>query len=468
MKRKFIMLHLHCIFFFSLYTLLAQNDPFKVVYHNPNVRFWGIKCADFNNCIAVGDYRNLYPCVFRSIDGGENWIPIYFADTNITNEVKLLPITLDVAYPNARTCVISRDSGYITRSDNGGITWDTIKLPTKLPLIRIFMLHNGFDGLVCSEKELFITKNGGLTWQMIENFPLGDTLQKSNYFVQAIWMFSKDKFYVKVDQIDSNGKEKYWSFITSDGGKNWNKYPGPNVRHSFGIYSYTPIFFVDSLYGWALGTERTGIGDTQFWIIDHTTDGGKSWSNQLKVFGRDLIDDPHFFSHLQDIAFVDRFNGVAVGQFGSVIFTSDGGNNWIPLLSQNAITPYPGPPVQKVFFKNFGEAKSILLIANYVGKILKYQLNFQPVEKSNYEINNVDIYLNQITAEVQIHFNENLVSVSKVEIMNVLGQRFESPLQINHPEGNVLRLDLSNFSSGCYFLIIHTKKNFVIKEILIY
>ena len=65
------------------------------------------------------------------------------------------------------------------------------------------------------------------------------------------------------------------------------------------------------LLGWAVGT---------FGSIIATSDGGKTWKSQTSPTR----------SHLFSIAFADAKNGIAVGSQGTLLLTSNGGAEWKP------------------------------------------------------------------------------------------------------------------------------------------
>ncbi len=80
------------------------------------------------------------------------------------------------------------------------------------------------------------------------------------------------------------------------------------------------VDFVDSLHGWAVG---------EWGIILHTDDGGQNWQVQQNH----TID-----YHLGAIDFIDLNYGWAVGDFGLILFTNNGGQTW---EEQTSSTMYP-------------------------------------------------------------------------------------------------------------------------------
>ena len=70
------------------------------------------------------------------------------------------------------------------------------------------------------------------------------------------------------------------------------------------------VDFVDCQYGWAVG---------QWGIVLHTSDGGMTWEvQQNHTMG----------SGLKSVDFVDRFHGWIVGENGFILRTNDGGQSW--------------------------------------------------------------------------------------------------------------------------------------------
>jgi len=74
------------------------------------------------------------------------------------------------------------------------------------------------------------------------------------------------------------------------------------------------IDFADTEFGWAVGC---------WGKIVHTQNGGKSWSPQ----------DSKTDSYLYSVNFTDRLNGWIVGNYGTILHTQDGGATWEPQQS---------------------------------------------------------------------------------------------------------------------------------------
>jgi len=85
----------------------------------------------------------------------------------------------------------------------------------------------------------------------------------------------------------------------------------------------TAVFFVDDKSGWAVGHDS---------LILHTADGGATWAMQYRDPELDVPVDPDGPSLLErplmDVWFRDAQTGFAVGAYGIVLRTDDGGENW--------------------------------------------------------------------------------------------------------------------------------------------
>lgn len=77
------------------------------------------------------------------------------------------------------------------------------------------------------------------------------------------------------------------------------------------------VHFVNRTYGWAVGAAGTLL---------HSQDGGRTWAHQLSTVG----------TTLHAVYFVDKSMGWAVGDQGVILHTADGGRTW--LLQQSNTT----------------------------------------------------------------------------------------------------------------------------------
>lgn len=103
---------------------------------------------------------------------------------------------------------------------------------------------------------------------------------------------------------------------SDDQGESWLQAPVP-VRQLL-----TAVDFIDDKHGWAVGHDS---------LILHTTDGGETWAVQYRDPEIDAPDDEGFGfleKPLMDVWFRNAQTGFAVGAYGLMLRTDDGGQSW--------------------------------------------------------------------------------------------------------------------------------------------
>lgn len=113
----------------------------------------------------------------------------------------------------------------------------------------------------------------------------------------------------------------------------------------------TAVHFVDANNGWAVG---------HWGAIVHTTDGGETWSIQRL----DTQEDRPLFA----VHFFNAEEGVAVGLWSLVLRTNDGGKTWDTV---NLPAPPEGGKADRNLFATFASAKGSLFVAAERGAVLR-------------------------------------------------------------------------------------------------
>ncbi len=149
-----------------------------------------------------------------------------------------------------------------------------------------------------SIESIFRTVNQGISWDFIADYPTLSWL-KSVAYCDSLTAVA----------VGSNGKIKR----TTDGGLTW-AYGSSPVNCDF-----SKIIFVNSQMGFIVGAR---LSDTMQFVLK-TTNSGQSFSVIYSGHG----------PQLNSLYFSDALNGFAVGDAGTILHTSDGGNNWNPILS---------------------------------------------------------------------------------------------------------------------------------------
>ena len=105
--------------------------------------------------------------------------------------------------------------------------------------------------------------------------------------------------------------------------------PSPKLIHD---RHYADFTFVAPTLGWALVESQA---TAQYWIYK-TTDGAKTWQQQLAAENTDRSNIYGFFDRSKPLQFFDQAHGLAFIRARDVYSTSDGGKHW---TSQN-LPPY--------------------------------------------------------------------------------------------------------------------------------
>ncbi|KAI3605945.1 BNR repeat protein (plasmid) [Cupriavidus necator H850] len=148
--------------------------------------------------------------------------------------------------------------------------------------------------------------------------------------------------------------------LSDDNGRTWRQ-TGVPVS-----VTLTHVFFISAKDGWAVG--HSGV-------VLHTSDGGQTWlkqldgrqAAQLELASAQAEGDPRRVANAQrlvadgpdkpffDVYFSDENNGFAVGAYGFIVGTRDGGKTWLSLMGRL------DNPKGKHLYKIFATASGLYL-----------------------------------------------------------------------------------------------------------
>ncbi len=212
--------------------------------------------------------------------------------------------------------------GKILETTNGGSSWDVRPSGTDSALYGIKMVDEKQGWIVGQEGLVLHTADGGKTWQRQES---NASFKDSDGTPKRAYLFS-------LDALDANTAwavgDRSILISTTDGGKTWTSRKVKMELDTSGgesLAAADPIFyaikFIDAQHGWIVG---------EFGKIMFTSDGGQTWREQEKTLMSaesgffDLLDLPTMFG----VHASDQQNVVTVGLDGHVARTSDGGQLW--------------------------------------------------------------------------------------------------------------------------------------------
>ncbi|MBP6431475.1 MAG: gliding motility-associated C-terminal domain-containing protein [Ferruginibacter sp.] len=277
--------------------------------------------ADCNNIIAAGN-----GFITRTNDGGKTWNEIVRADFNSLgiqiNSVAYVPNNPAKAY-------FATSIGTIYKSDNINAASPVLTPVSPNPTEQaIDVATIGNDSVwVCGQSgfsvaaanrspKVFRSINGGTTWTTFNGFYTGTTSQT----------FKNIEFPTRLVGYVSGSRDTVWK--TTDGGVTWNKLPLPTPGVTPQI-SYSDMFALDANTVFLVGQGFPRKA------VFKTTDGGATWqditSNILSIMP---------VSNLNSVVFHDANNGY-VGANGAILVTNNGGATWrldVQPSGQNNVT----------------------------------------------------------------------------------------------------------------------------------
>jgi photosystem II stability/assembly factor-like uncharacterized protein len=275
--------------------------------------------------------------VFLSTTGGfssgGSWS---FSTTGVKYDLKR------VQFPSRTTGFAVGGSGTVLKTTNGGQTWAGLPDVPFFEVNGVYFVSNTTGWIVGSGGGCFKTTNGGQTWTDQEAYsPSG--FQTLN----AIYMIDQNYGWI----VGQSGT----ILVTHDGGSNWDRvepFQGPSGDNLFDV-RFLPggqtgfivgsggrMLFTNDGANWEYGYANT---DKDLYGI--ATAAGKVWLVGKSGTIRKLADDGSWWGQdpgtgqagavitLRGVDFLDANRGFIVGGGGTLLRTTDGGDNWTPVPS---------------------------------------------------------------------------------------------------------------------------------------
>lgn len=325
--------------FIILSILVCVSSAFLSAQHVREWKFTGsgqYTGMGYKNNLAAADSLH-YACaggdggmglrVSLSDDGGLSWyVALTQKKWNIDSLYQPQPgnwkerIHSSIARPSADLVLLC--GSYKHRSDNKwypfllrsvdrGAHWSEVTLADSLPrdYAPILVMQDAKRGIMTGMHyvpdsgkvipALRITTDGGASW-MVRPRPDPAVRQLLLPGNEKVILTTKDALYV-----------------STDFGQSWqapHELPPDTQVQGVGTHDGTLL--------WAAANQSTGTGDLKLDIIYRSADNGESWT---KIYEGNIA--PNFGINALD--FSDADNGIAVGQWGRILRTTDGGFSWI-------------------------------------------------------------------------------------------------------------------------------------------
>lgn len=199
----------------------------------------------------------------------------------------------------------------VFRSEDGGVRWQNLAKVMPRSLTRLSVVPGDKVWGVGHEGRVFHSEDGGKTWNE----------QSSG---TQLSLFDVD--FVNAERGFAVG-DLSGIIATVDGGRIWHvgkiEMSMIGVREDMSLAISDPIYygvdFIDENTGWVVG---------EFGQIRFSENGGATWGAQhgglLGTKYRDIMSLPTLLC----VRFRDRQHGIAVGTYGAILSTDDGGSTW--------------------------------------------------------------------------------------------------------------------------------------------
>jgi photosystem II stability/assembly factor-like uncharacterized protein len=243
-----------------------------------------MSCADTNHCIfsILNDDIN---SIILTTDGGSSWSTVWESNHGY-NYIGKSILTYCIEYYNKSFCLVGCDSGFVLRTTNAGLSWDTIKVEGTKKIRKIQMADEKSGYLIAynmdKKTSLFSTVDSGRNWKEViksGEFKL--------HLINDLSIVDSSTIFLLTNIKDSN-------FVLSsfDKGISWKKNIAPPGDGK--------IQFMNKAFGWFSSSLYTGIGMQAKQIIYKTTDSGSTWTSLrdtlkkgVAFWGMDMLDSLH-------------------------------------------------------------------------------------------------------------------------------------------------------------------------------
>jgi photosystem II stability/assembly factor-like uncharacterized protein len=382
------------------------------------------------------DHRTLWGVGYQGVivtstDGGSNWL---YKSTHLTADIS------NIKFANRQIGYTCGDR--ILKTTNGGRQWAQLSVPYQ----GYWGSLNVFDSLTLFvSSPILKTTDGGETWLRKDSSIHGNV---RTFFLNSDlgWAFGEQR--------------TLWR--TTDGGDYWDSLVG-----DFGL-NIEGFFFSDSLVGWMVGNggsvwKTSDAGRTWLampaagskhqlhsivflsprigWIAGEssllkTTDGGTSWTR--------MRPDDHSTQYWK-VNFIDSVTGWTATNYG-LMATTDGGVTWIILDS----------PMGNASTFDFVDNNNGWIANQGLGGILHTTTGgLTAIKDRSYLLPSKFIllqnYPNPFNPSTTIKYTLPSLSIVKLEVFNMLGQRVSKLVDEREGAGYYQQLWLaSNVASGIY------------------
>lgn len=218
-----------------------------------------------------------------------------------------------VYFTSSERGFVAGDGGFLASTNDGGRTWTPYSLNTTEDINEIYF-RNDEDGYLVAGRKMFITKDGGRTWNETRIYRQGEFRNLTPEFLSI--RFADRRRGIAIGSLlrRVRGEDVVVDSLvmrTDDGGETWTRIAMPTRTELF------HLDFNGSSHAWIVGDGG---------VILASTDSGRTWVKQVS----------NTTNALYNVDFRDDNEGYAVGEKGTILRTENGGAYW-----QRVIANFP-------------------------------------------------------------------------------------------------------------------------------
>jgi hypothetical protein len=437
-------INLLILFVLIIYPYQRLSCEWKQVHYLKNQAVQSINCLDSNNCYAIIQHATKEDYgmrIYTSSNGGRLWELI---NTTKHESPYILNVNEGVSPYPGYYFILSDDETFLEKSIDGGKTFKTIVLDPDNHYTNNIRMYDTSIGIAINSNVIYTTTDG---WETFERHPKKNNLETfySPKFIDSntiIMAYSSSdnpngmavvKYHLKENNLDT------LSYLGFNSGED-------QTANDFNrIYC---LYFVNDSLGFGGGSSRVHQGEKEYFdMIYRTTDSGYTW----KTVFRGLNYPEVGFDN--NIAFADEKNGIAVGHYGKIAMTNDGGETWV-----YEPTPNDMDNCRKMLVCWAGQTP---LIGTWDGGIFRYEGDFFdfPISvEDEPEERGISVCPNPASEYIEINVGAiHELSLQEIRIYNIYGECSLTPCPVETVGANgrsPVRVDISYLSSGIYFVRI--------------
>jgi photosystem II stability/assembly factor-like uncharacterized protein len=402
-----------------------------------------ISCPDSNNTFVLAQYDE-WIRLYKSIDHGETWVIIHQSEPLNEENPKLVNYEVGFSPIPNHYYLMATDYPIIKKSNDGGKTYsriilDTLDADARRNIYRFTMLDTNI-GIAISLNWIFVTNDGWISYNKYPALPY--CIYYSPIFI--------DKYNVLM--ISLSYKDNFNNLLIKYNITNDTQTPLYQFKDNHSVYEIfmKSIFFINDTLGYCCGEENILLEkDIKYDLIYKTTDGGITWIKILE----ELVSPPF---GLQEIAFHDEKNGVAVGKGGKILTTNDKGMSWILNdISQKINNPLTMKIVWSGKYPIIGTSSSGEGIFRYEGNFFDFTYDTTDVEEYIKSLfGNIEVNIRQSYYQFYISIIDEHYHKYKLQIYNSMGNVVMEQ-ELSSGVGTLyVPYDISDLTNGAYLCMI--------------